>query len=65
MNITTLGIDLAKSSFSIVGTDQHGKVVLRKTLKRNQVLPFIAKCPPCLIGMEACSGAHYENIEGT
>jgi transposase len=59
MNITTLGIDLAKSSFSIVGTDQHGKVVLRKTLKRNQVLSFIAQCPPCLIGMEACSGAHY------
>jgi len=59
MNITTLGIDLAKTSFSLVGMDQHGKVVLRKTLKRTQLMPFIAQCPPCLIGMEACSGAHY------
>lgn len=59
MNLTTLGIDLAKSSFSVVGMDKHGKVVLRKTLKRSQLLPFIAQCPPCLIGMEACGGAHY------
>lgn len=59
MNITTLGIDLAKNSFSIVGTDKHGKVVLRKTVTRNKLLPFIANCPPCLIGMEACSGSHY------
>ena len=59
MNLTTLGIDLAKTSFSLVGMDQHGKVVLRKTLKRAQLLPFIAQCQPCLIGMEACSGAHY------
>jgi transposase len=59
MNLTTLGIDLAKTSFSLVGMDQHGKVVLRKTLKRAQLLPFIAHCTTCLIGMEACSGAHY------
>jgi transposase len=59
MNLTTLGIDLAKTSFSIVGMNQHGKVVLRKTLKRDKLLPFIAQCPPRLIGMEACSGAHY------
>ena len=59
MNITTLGIDLAKTSFSLVGMDKHGKVILRKTLKRAQLLTFIAQCPPCLIGMEACSGAHY------
>lgn len=59
MNLTTLGIDLAKTSFSLVGTDKHGKVILRKTLKRAQLFPFIAQCPPCLIGMEACSGAHY------
>ncbi len=59
MNLTTLGIDLAKTSFSLVGMDQHGKVVLRKTLKRAQLLPFIAQCPASLIGMEACSGAHY------
>lgn len=59
MNITTLGIDLAKNTFSIVGMNQHGKVVCRKTLSRNKLLPFVAQCPPCLIGMEACSGAHY------
>jgi len=59
MNLTTLGIDLAKTSFSLVGMDQYGRVVLRKTLKRAQLLPFIAQCPSCLIGMEACSGAHY------
>ncbi len=59
MNITTIGIDLAKTSFSLVGTDKHGKVVLRKTVNRGKLLPFIAQCPPCLIGLEACSGAHY------
>jgi transposase len=52
MNLTTLGIDLAKTSFSLVGMDQYGKVILRKTLKRAQLLPFIAQCQPCLIGME-------------
>jgi len=59
MDITTIGIDLAKNSFSIAGANEHGKVVLRKTLSRNKLLPFIAQCPFCLIGMEACSGAHY------
>jgi transposase len=56
---TTLGIDLAKTSFSMVGMNEHGKVVLRKQLSRKKLLAFIAQCPPCLIGMEACSGAHY------
>lgn len=56
---TAIGIDLAKSSFSLIGADQHGKFVMRKTLSRKKLLPFIAQCPPCLIGMEACSGAHY------
>jgi transposase len=59
MNITTIGIDLAKTSFSLVGSDKHGKIVLRKTLSRNKLRPFIAQCPPCMIGLEACSGAHY------
>jgi len=59
MNITTIGIDLAKTSFSIVGANEQGKVMLRKTLSRTKLLPFIAQCPPCLISMEACSGAHY------
>ncbi|MFX7328977.1 IS110 family transposase, partial [Acinetobacter baumannii] len=59
MNITTIGIDLAKNSFSLHGVDQHGKTVLRKTMSRSKLLAFMAQLPPCLVGMEACSGAHY------
>lgn len=59
MYVTTIGIDLAKNTFSIVGSDNHQKIVLRKSLSRKKLLPFIAQCPPCLIGLEACSGAHY------
>ncbi|QSP94189.1 IS110 family transposase [Marinobacter salinisoli] len=59
MNVTTIGIDLAKNVFSIHGVDSHGKVVVRKRLNRSKLLPLIAQLPPCLIGMEACSGAHY------
>lgn len=57
--IKTLGIDLAKNTFSLVGMNEHGKVVLRKTLSRKKLLPFIVQLNPCLIAMEACSGAHY------
>lgn len=59
MEITTVGIDLAKSVFQVHATDQHGKVVLRKQLKRGQVAEFFANLPTCLIGMEACGSAHY------
>ena len=59
MNVTTIGIDLAKTSFSLVGMNEHGKVVLRKTLSRNKLPEFIAQHSQCVIGMEACSGAHY------
>ena len=59
MNITTIGIDLAKSVFQLHGADEQGKVVLKKQLKRSQMLPFFANLPPCLIGMEACGGAHF------
>ena len=59
MHATTIGIDLAKNTFSLVGSDKHGKISLRKTLSRKKLLPFIAQCPPCLIGLGACSGAHY------
>jgi len=58
-NLTTIGIDLAKTNFSLVGMDKHGNILFRKQLTRNKLLAFIAQCPPCLIGMEACSGAHY------
>lgn len=57
--IKTLGIDLAKNTFSLVGMNEHGKVILRKTLSRKKLLPFVAQLNSCLIAMEACSGAHY------
>src|ERR1035441_1950276 len=59
MNITTVGIDLAKLVFQVHGVDARGKAVLRKQLKRSQVSAFFAQLAPCLIGMEACGGAHF------
>jgi transposase len=59
MKITTIGIDLAKALFQVHGVDKHGKVGLRKQLKRKDVLSFFANLEPCLIGMEACGSAHY------
>ena len=56
--VTTVGIDLAKNTFSIHGVDGSGRVVLRKTVSRARIMAEIAQLPPCLIGMEACSGAH-------
>lgn len=58
MNISTVGLDIAKQVIQIHAVDQHGKTVIRKPLKRHQVLPFFANLPPCLIGIEACGGAH-------
>jgi transposase len=59
MKITTVGIDLAKSVFQIHGVDERGKTLLRKQLKRSEVLKFFANLPACLIGMEACGSAHH------
>jgi transposase len=59
MKITTLGLDLAKNVFQVHGVNERGQAVLKKQLKRAQVLPVFANLPPCLIGMEACGGAHY------
>ena len=59
MDITTVGIDLAKSVFQLHGIDANGNIVLQKTLRRGRVLAFLTKIPPCLIGMEACATAHY------
>jgi transposase len=56
--VSTLGIDLAKSSFSLHGVNSNGEVVLRRTLSRAKLSELVAQLPPCLIGMEACSGAH-------
>ena len=59
MKITTVGIDLAKNVFQVHGVNEHGKTVLRKQLKRNQVAVFFANIPRCVIGMEACGSAHH------
>ena len=59
MKITTTGVDLAKSVFQVHGVDARGKVVLRKQLKRKDVVNFFANLEPCLIGMEACGSSHY------
>ena len=59
MEITTVGIDLAKSIFQVHAVDAAGHVVVRKALRRSQVLPFFAKLPPCLVGMEACGTSHH------
>ncbi len=57
-NVTTVGIDLAKNVFAVHGVDGLGGVVLRRTVRREKLLALIAQLPACLIGMEACSGAH-------
>ena len=58
-NVSTVGIDLAKNIFHLVGTDTAGKIVWRKRLTRHALVPFMAQLPPVTIGLEACGGAHY------
>src|SRR2546430_16394658 len=57
--ITTVGLDLAKQVIQVHGIDASGHVVVRKVLRRERLLDWFAQCPPCVIGMEACSGAHH------
>ena len=59
MDITTIGLDLAKSIFQVHGVDANGRIVIRKSLRRGQMLPFFARLPSCLVGMEACGTSHY------
>jgi transposase len=59
VEIATIGFDLAKSVFRVHGVDATGQVVVRKSLRRAQMLPFFAKLPPCLVGMEACGTSHH------
>ena len=59
MQITTIGIDLAKNVFQVHGVDQRGEAVLLKQLRRKQVTAFFVQLEPCLIGMEATAGSHY------
>src|SRR5262249_34807751 len=57
--VTTIGLDLAKHVFQVHGVDAEGATVLRKQLRRAQVLAFFSRLPPCLLGLEACATAHY------
>lgn len=59
MELKRVGLDLAKSVFQVHGVDAHEVVRCRRQLRRSEVLKFFAGRPPCLIGMEACAGAHY------
>ena len=59
MNVTTLGIDLAKNIFQLHGVNRHGKPVLTKRVTRARLRETVANIPSCLIGMEACASAHY------
>jgi len=57
--VTTIGLDLAKNVFQVHGVDGSGRTMIRRQLRRGQVLPFFKKLPPCLVGMEACATSHY------
>jgi transposase len=57
--IAVIGIDIGKNSFHLVGHDQRGAIVLRQKWSRGQMEPRLANLPACLIGMEACVGAHH------
>jgi transposase len=57
--VATMGIDIGKNSFHVVGLDGRGAIVLRQKWSRGQVEARLANLPPCLIGMEACVGAHH------
>lgn len=59
MKVKIIEIDLAKNIFQLHGVAQHGHIVLQKRLSRRKLAEFMAKLPPCLVGMEACGGAHY------
>src|SRR5258708_32942185 len=59
MQITTIGLDIAKNVFQVHGIDAAEKVVVRKQLRRSKVIAFCEALPPCLVGMEACASAHY------
>ncbi len=61
--ISVIGLDLAKNVFQVHGVNKSGEILLRKQLKRSEIHKFFAKLPPCLVGIEACGGAHYWSRE--
>src|SRR5947209_13456553 len=59
MQVTTVGLDIAKNLFQVHGADAQGRPVLKRKLARGKVLEFFATLPACLVGLEACGAAHY------
>src|SRR4249920_2804880 len=59
MQIATIGLDIAKNVFQVHGIDAAEKVVVRKQLRRKQLIPFFESLAPCLVGMEACATSHH------
>jgi transposase len=57
--VSTIGLDIAKSVFQVHGVDADGNVVLRRRLSRSKVVAFFAELPPCLVGIEGCPTAHH------
>ncbi len=57
--VSRIGLDLAKNVFQVHGIDEAGEVVVRRQLRRSQVIPFFKKLPPCLVGIEACATSHH------
>lgn len=61
--IITVGLDLAKTVLQVHGADRAGQPILRKKLRRDQVLAFFSGLQPCVVVMEACGGAHFRGRE--
>ena len=59
MKIATIGLDLAKTLFQVHGVDSQGHIVVRKQLRRADVLPFFAMLEPCVVGTEACGSSNF------
>lgn len=64
-DVITIAVDLAKSGFQRHGVGAEGAVVVRRQLRRRQMLPFFEKLPPCLVGMEACATAHHWGVRSS
>jgi transposase len=62
MQVSTIGVDLAKNVFQVHGVDSAGKVVIGRRLRRKQVIDFFGKIPACLVGMEACGTTHHGRV---
>jgi transposase len=59
MQVTTIGLDIAKRVFQVHGVDASAAAVIRKKLRRSELLQFFARLAPCVIGIEACSGGNW------